>query len=499
MSGQGIAYGMILLAGLLWAVQPAFLLVASRDFDAANAVTLIWNFGGRLVCLGLLSLLLTRWRRVAVVFRRPRRRRQLGMVLLFDLVFFGGSYVVLTSGARDSLGNLSVHAILFETWPIVSSLLLVAASRRRQDGSMAAWLAFLLLILGFGTIAVTEIGPDRLDLNDALIALGAGAMMGAAVAASQLYVRATPSFGRFRELVFYTFLRAVGAVVLFFVLGFLDGSLQQTGLVPPEIPLRDLGLAALIGTIAGFSPVLLHLGSLRLQANVAMAGVLIGPAAAPLLLAVFGYGMVTGELLAGICLIIAGIALSARIGEITAQFSVTLMATVLVGTYVVMVEGLAYPEFWQVLQALAVFYGLFQAAVLTHTVGRYDRLAELMAAHQIKEAASRRSAARLIAFDPTSAAELMLLTFTGLASAAFILAYRTNDLGGDIVAYVIAVTIIYLLVMCWVYHSRIRMILTHRHGRLLTLYREQTVQRGVSLALVFTLLMAFFAILVSRL
>lgn len=454
------AFLMVLASSVLWAVQPVFILVVGRMSPDGALLFLALNKAGTLVLAALAMARFSDRKVLRDLFARPKLRRDLAVTLVLDAVFISLSYVFLALSAARS--NLATSAIFFESWPIFAAVLMFTFLRRPDDSLGRLLAALVLFVAGLAILNAEGTGTILGALSaDGVLPIASGVSMGAAAFITQRFMRLHTEFTSFRNFVVVVFLRNL----------FSTGLLAVAALVwwpagGVEVSAGFLLLAMAFGGLVLANSLLYHIGVARSDSNAVALVALLSPVLAPVILFALGLGVPSVEFFVGAAFIVAGVSVTARTRDNTAQFQLLLFVMLLSGSVIVFVNGLGVANYYLYIQATAVFYGLFQTSALSRLYDRYVRgkrlaleIYEICRARAYKQDplgyAMRKRELRSIKSEVSSVSELLLLTLFATANVLLAVVARDNSLEGDTIAYVITVASSFMVLICWYYQFRI--------------------------------------------
>lgn len=469
-------FTLVFLSAVLWAMQPAFILAAGRAVPEGALAFLILNtMGTAAVALGVLVWKSSR-ARIAAAFSVRRTRREFALLILLDAVFVALSYLLLALAAAQ--GNLAASAIFFESWPIFVALMLFACAPQAGDRNLPVLMALVLFIIGLLLIQKGEgTAAARLISFEASLPVLSALCMAIGVFATQIFMRRNRKFHRFDNFLLVVAARAVATTLFLGVFALVSAALGDGGGdVAGGGDGRAAGLAALgpeylaasilFGMLVFANTALYHLGVARASSNAVALVALLSPVLAPIFLFAIGLGVPSIEFFMGAAFVVAGLSVTARTRDNTAQFQILLFVMLAAGTAIVFIDGLGVANYYLYIQATAVFYGLFQTSALSRLYERYLRTKRLSI--ELYEVCRARAVARdPVAFaiakrelrgikaEVSSVSELLLLTLFAVANVLLAIAARDNSLEGDTIAYVITVASSFMVLICWYYQFRI--------------------------------------------
>lgn len=492
-----LAFYMVLGSAVLWAMQPAFILIVG----AAQANAPYFLVLNKLATLAV----------ACVWFARPSRRQSLAPVLkdravlvdvfrfcAVDAVLIALSYYLLMRAGEGQ--KLASSALVFEAWPVVATVLLFVFLPRAGDRGGSILLSIALLVAGFIVLHSDSFG--QLHSIGALESAASAVVFGTAVATIQGLVRRHPILTGPDTFVFVILVRASLTWVVFTL-----GSLVQYGW--PDLNSFDLGVIALslaFGILVFTTSVLYHRGMALARSNSLALITLISPLLAPIFIFLMGYGAPGVVFLAGGAVIFCGIAIASRPGDISAQFQVLLVATVITGIAVLFWDGRDPGHGFQYVDTLAVFYGLVQSSSFARLQARYVRFCSKIIAYRHAAGSEQRARRALLkdeirfaAEDTVALSELILMSVLATGTVMASLIAREYGFIPDISTLLICVTAVFLLTLCWTYQIRIMNLrLAFREAGRRVDYRTRLARRMASYALFFIIFAWFFALIAAK-
>ncbi|WP_090109513.1 hypothetical protein [Limimaricola pyoseonensis] len=442
----------VLTGGLLWSIQPVFLLIFGQRYQETNSVFVLLNHVGIVAVVGTTAFFTANRKRVAAAFRSRADKWSFLLTTVADGLLVSIAFIALAKSARG--GDLVTAAVIFEAWPIIATAMLSWFSKKRDDRNWASRLALVLFCAGFLIINLTDI---RIllqfgEFSDTLLPVVSSLSMGLTVVVVQVYIRRRASFSRMREFSVFLTVRALAATLFIGLYCLVEAAPGRL-----EFSVEFVSASLLIGVLVSLNSFFFHIGARNISGNVGTLAALIAPVLAPVIIYMLGYGHLHTNLLVGSAGIFAGIALTSRGKDINGQFLLILLAIAAFGHVVIFIPGRGAPHYWAYIQTISVFFGLLQASAITRLSNRFERLISLrsICAHDAGSSNAARAELMALKRESTSISELLLLSIVALASIIITLYSRENSFEGDSIAYIICVTISYMMVICWVLQKRI--------------------------------------------
>lgn len=494
---------LVLMSAVLWAMQPAFILAAGRAIPEGTLAFLVMNTAGTAVIATLVLVLRQSRGGVRAAFAPRGTLAEFAALVLVDAVFVALSYVLLALAAAQ--GNLAASAIFFETWPIFVAILLFIFAPQAGDRNLPVLLALCMFVAGLVMIQRGEVaaGLPILSLQAAYPVLSA-LCMGIGVFATQIFMRRNTQFKTFRNFLIIVAARASATTVVLLVM-FALGDAQGPGTLDRGFLLAAIGF----GMIVFVNTALYHLGVARANSNAVALVALLSPVLAPVFLFAIGLGVPALEFFVGAAFVVAGLSVTARTNDNTAQFQILLFVMLLTGTAIVFLDGLGVANYYLYIQATAVFYGLFQTSALTRLYDRYVRSKRLaLEIYEVCRArvppeerlshAMRKRELRSIKSEVSSVSELLLLTLFAASNVLLSVGARDNSLEGDTIAFVVTVASSFMVLICWYYQFRIMSMTPFSAARLSRRPANVLLARSLSYVVTSTLFFWFLFVILFK-
>lgn len=452
---------LMLCSAGLWALVPVVLAISADGSMAALAFTAWFNLVGALLCLVVWVLVSdVPQRRADVDVSRAYLTRQRGWIPMLA----GGLGIAVSNAAFFKALTFSEDAVvtlIVEGWPVLAAVLLGVVVKQFSGISRREWYWIAVAVVGFYFVVVSRDGALISGLPGLAIALAvlSAATQAGAVIAHQVVLQAVEHHRSRSKIWLLQAVRMAGASAISFLLAAASG--QMVWPTPAQWPFIS-AVAVLITASAILYHLALHYAKMAITAMLWF----LTPVVSIALLQALDLGQVSGTGWVGATLIItANIFLQEKL-ESSINVVGLVVPTLVLGFLVIYVEGRAVEDYFEYVSIIAAFYGILQGFLLSRLWDRRTRIAILEHAGALW--AERQPAGEPVDLDRRerdvihdeaelvvlrrevkSFSEAILLTILGVAACGVIVYGRAASFTGDVIGFLIPISIAYLLTISW--------------------------------------------------
>lgn len=468
---------LMLLAVLSWGILPVVFVVAGAESPSDSlAFVTVLNLVGSATAF-MLYLFVKRTSNQANIrslmsFAKSHPSRL--AMLLGDgslIAVSNALFVWALSRNEDVLVTLVV-----ESWPLLAAFLLTRHIARFQRLGKSQVLVALVAVVGLYLLVSSEQGPGFRQLDG--FALLAATLAGLTQAGTVvIHQRLLGDFEPKSDAIKKNFLlqttrmlvAAVVSILLLVLVALSGGDRQFKGIDSGSI-LEQAALAGLGGALIVLSA-LFYARSLQLTDRPLKTLLwFLTPLVSVALLALVTSSTLSTRMLLGATLIVTANILLDKKSEPSWTLSSLVLSATIFGLLVLSVNGQSEPRYFEHLQVLAAFYAIMQGFLLNRLWDRRRQIAarereqfiiDGLPTQEREERLARASLLEVAAYkdmqmqtqslrnEISNFSEVLLLTLLGGATALIAIVGRPDSLLGSLNAYLIPVTIVYLLSLTW--------------------------------------------------
>lgn len=428
---------------------------------AALAFTAWFNLVGAILCLVVWAIVSDPTLRRADV---DVSRRYLVSGRGWVPMLAGGLGIAVSNAAFFKALTFSEDAVvtlIVEGWPVLAAVFLGVVVKQFSSISRREWYWIGVAVVGFYFVVVSRDGALISGLPGLAIALAvlSAATQAGAVVAHQVVLQSVDHHRSRSKIWLLQAVRMFGASVISFLLA--AGGRQMVWPSTAQWPLIFV-VALLITASAILYHLALHYAKMAITAMLWF----LTPVVSIALLQALDLGQVSGTGWVGATLIItANIFLQDKL-ESSINVVGLVVPTLVLGFLVIYVDGRDVENYFEYVSIIAAFYGILQGFLLSRLWDRRTRIAILEHAESLWHERQPRGAAvvqrgrdrdsihdeaELVVLrrEVKSFSEAILLTILGVAACGVIVYGRSDTFTGDVIGFLIPISIAYLLTISW--------------------------------------------------
>lgn len=466
----------MLLSVLAWSLVPVIFAVsgASSLLNSLLFVGVLNLIGAVAAALAYLwSSRRSRLRLVRPLVRQARQHPRIAVLMLLDggLIVLSNAAFVWALGLQEDL----LVTLIVESWPVLAALALIRHVGRFKRFTKTEAIVGFVAVIGLYLLVSSGSGLGFREFDVAAVAgavVAAAAMAGTVVVNQKLLQEFQPGDINLSKTILLQTSRMVWATLISVVL------LLATGVLGAQVGVQgDLALSPNLMLLAGAGGLLI-VGSALLYSRAMQLTDrpfktllwFLAPLISITLLSFVTQSPLTKEIVVGGTLVVAANVLLDKKSEPSWTLASLVLGSTLCGFMVLTFPGLGEAQYFEHLQVLAAFYAIMQGFLLNRLWERRRQIADLDCELQAIRALPEREVAQLVErssitdyaayqnMEPSrqrltseisNYSEVLLLTLLGLATGVVAIAGRPETLLGSVNAFLIPVTIIYLLGLTW--------------------------------------------------